>query len=109
MMLAEPLNHALAAGLDVRRSLREYLIPAPDSAWLWFPALKGPAQRRGGRSIEEWQLALPHLRCLYAKHWLAARLTLNLSVSKVEAVVLVKILDGCGPGRTLTMSIPTDI
>ena len=98
MMPAIPLEHALAAGLGGRGKLHDYLIPAPDRAWLWFPALKGPAQRRSGRSIEDWQPAQPRLRCLYAKRWLAAKLALDLSVSRTEADGLAEILNGCGPG-----------
>ena len=97
MIPAIPLEHALAAGLEGSGRLHDYLVPTPDRAWLWFPAFKGPAQRRSGRSIEDWQPAQPRLRCIYAKRWLATKLALDLSVSQAEADKLAEILDGCGP------------
>lgn len=83
----------------MRKSLQDYQASAPDRAWLCFPTLKGSAQRRGGRSIENWQPAMPRLRCLYAERWLAAKLTFDLSVSQAEGDMLAEILNGCGSGE----------
>ena len=65
---------------------------------LFAAVVKSTPDRCSGRSIMDWQPAMPHLRSLHAKRWLAAKQTLDLGVSQAEADMLVETPGGYGLG-----------
>ena len=95
-----PLGHAVAAGLGGDpASLRRWLAPGRDDAWLWQPALPRAARARGGRGIADWLPPRRDLACLYARRWLAALARFGLTAAPRELQTLRRVLSGCGQIR----------